>query len=176
MLVEALPQLRVAMLAIDRFYKGPPVDSWDAPEAIDYTLFDHVLNALHAGRDVEAPIYDYKTHSRVGYETLSADFEVLIVEGLFTLHEPAHRALYDLSVFVDCPAEERLARRKKRDVAERGRDLDDVLHKYETSVSPMHARYVEPQRTLADIVVDGQQLREAVNSILAALRQKAPGN
>ncbi|WP_309380720.1 uridine kinase family protein [Cerasicoccus frondis] len=169
-LVEALPDVKVAELGIDRFYRGPPVKSWDAPEALEAELLLPVVEALASGRDVEVPVYDYHTHSRAGYETFSADFELLIIEGLFPLHWPAIRQRLDFSVYVDCPDDIRLARRLVRDIKERGRDVDNVVEQYLTSVRPMHEQYVAPQKALADLVVDGQDLAGALAQVVARVK------
>ncbi|WP_309395833.1 uridine kinase family protein [Cerasicoccus maritimus] len=169
-LVKSLTDVKVAELGIDRFYRGPPVKSWDAPEALEEELLLPVVEALANGRDVEVPIYDYHTHSRAGYETFSADFELLIIEGLFPLHWPAIRERLDFSVYVDCPNDIRLARRLVRDINERGRDVDDVVEQYLTSVRPMHEKYVAPQKALADLVVDGMEWDDALAQVVARVR------
>lgn len=166
LIAEQLPDQQVLVLAIDRFYRGPPVDSWDAPEAIDQELFFHVLIELAAGRSVETPVYDYGTHSRVGYETLSGDCDLLVVEGLFTMHWNEVESRLALSIFVDCPADIRLARRLERDITERRRDYRNVLEQYLTSVRPMHDRYVTPQRERADYVVHGERMEADLQRVL----------
>lgn len=168
-LVEALAERKVAVLEIDRFYRGPPVTSWDAPEALEEELLLPVVESLCDGRDVEVPVYDYHTHSRAGCELFSADFELLIIEGLFPLHWPEIRERLDFSVFVDCPNDIRLARRLVRDIKERGRDLDNVVEQYLTSVRPMHERYVTPQKAMADMIVDGQELEAALETVKARI-------
>lgn len=174
-LVEALPDVKIAELGIDRFYRGPPVKSWDAPEALEEERLLPVVESLAAGRAVEVPIYDYHTHSRTGYEAFSADFELLIIEGLFPLHWPAIRKRLDFSVYVDCPNDIRLARRLVRDIKERGRDVDNVVEQYLTSVRPMHEQYVAPQKALADLVVDGQALDNALSQLVEQVRALLAG-
>lgn len=170
LLGEQLSDQRVAVLAIDRFYHGAPIDSWDAPEAIDHELLFRVVDELAEGRDAKAPVYDFSKHARAGYENFSADFDFLVIEGLFTMHWEEIRRHLAMRVFIDCPADIRLARRMKRDIIERDRDCDNVLEQYLTSVRPMHERYVIPQQEHADIVVDGEVLEAELQRLLKELR------
>jgi len=143
--------------------------NYDEPAAIDVTLLVEHLAALAGGRPIRKPVYSFETHTRVGAERVTPT-AVVVVEGLFPLWWPPLRERLDLKVFVDAPADVRLARRLQRDIRERGRSAPDVLEQYFASVRPMHERYVEPCRAMADLVVtnDGA-VDEACAVLLAAL-------
>ena len=64
------------------------------------------------------------------------------------------RDLFDIKIYVDADADERILRRALRDMKERGRDLDNIIEQYLTTVKPMHYMYVAPTRYLADIVIN----------------------
>ena len=64
------------------------------------------------------------------------------------------RELLDIKVYVEADADERILRRVIRDVKERGRDVEGIARQYLTTVKPMHYLYVEPTRTMADIVIN----------------------
>jgi uridine kinase len=76
------------------------------------------------------------------------------VEGILTLYDPSLLEQLDVRIYVEADADERILRRLRRDVVERGRDIDGIIEQYLTTVKPMHARYVEPTRALADLVIN----------------------
>jgi uridine kinase len=147
--------------------------NYDEPGAIDSALLVEHLRRLAGGHAVEKPVYSFETHTRVGVEAV-APARLTIVEGLFTLWWEALRGLLDLKVFVDAPADLRLIRRLRRDLAERGRTVEQVVQQYVATVRPMHERYVEPTRAHADLVVtnDGP-VERAVEQVVAAIRRRS---
>ena len=60
-----------------------------------------------------------------------------------------------LKIFVDTPSDIRVLRRLKRDVNKRKRTIDSVIKQYNTTVRPMHLRYVEPTKEFADVIIHG---------------------
>jgi uridine kinase len=144
--------------------------NYDEPAAIDAELLVTQLAQLIRGESVPKPVYSFETHTRVGVEMI-APARLVIVDGLFTLWWEALRSLLAVKVFVDAPPDVRLARRIRRDVAERGRTAEQVLQQYLGTVRPMHERYVEPTRAHADVIVtnDGP-IEDTVERAIAALR------
>lgn len=61
--------------------------------------------------------------------------------------------MLDMKVFVDTDADTRLARRLRRDICERGRDLEGVLKQYCNMVKPAFLHYIAPSMLHADIIV-----------------------
>lgn len=148
-------------LAMDRFYRPlGPSDSesefnFDEPSALDFTLIESVINDLSQKGYAQAPVYDFATHDRIGYETIPAA-PLVIVEGLLVLwHEPL-REMFDFKIFVDVPDDLRFKRRMHRDVRERGRVPISVERQWAKTVIPMHKRYVEPTKHHADQIVNGR--------------------
>ncbi|MCU0748396.1 MAG: uridine kinase [Akkermansiaceae bacterium] len=123
--------------------------NFDDPQAIDWNSLGEVLAALENGESAQVPVYDFTTHSRHETSRELPACEWLVVEGLWLLHHEWLREKLLMSVFVDCPEEERLRRRIERDVLERGRSEESVRKQFGEHVQPMHALFVEPQRTHA---------------------------
>ncbi len=171
---------RAALLLHDRYYRDPPegVDpaawNYDHPDALETGLLVAHLDGLRQGQAVEVPRYDFSRHARaVGRERLEPR-DVVVVEGILVLADERLRARMDLTVFVDTPADLRLARRLRRDVAERGRQPLGVIEQYLATVRPMHERHVAPSREQAAVVLDGTRpVGELVDAVLAWLG--APG-
>ena len=96
---------------------------------------------------------------------------VLIVEGILPFVEPELCELFDYKIYVDTDADERILRRILRDVKERGRSLDSVIHQYLTTVKPMHEAFVEPSKRNADIIVpNGGENSTAVEMLAHHIR------
>jgi uridine kinase len=144
--------------------------NYDQPAAFDNALLVEHLQRLIAGETVPKPVYAFDTHARVGVEMV-APARLVIVEGLFTFWWESLRSLLAVKVFVDAPADVRLVRRIRRDVAERRRTPEQVLQQYVGSVRPMHERYVEPTRAHADVIVtnDGP-IDDTVERVITVLR------
>ena len=97
--------------------------------------------------------YSFVTHTRTGNHVLVEPREVLIVEGILVLTSKELLKEFDLKVFVHADNDERLIRRIRRDTQERGRDLEEVLHRYQTTLKPMHDEFIEPSKSYADIII-----------------------
>jgi uridine kinase len=153
---------------------------FDAPDALDRELFLDHLACLRRGETVCPPVYCFVTHRRQGTAPPVSPRSVVLVEGLLLFHDPHVRASLDLRIFVDVPEDLRLARRLARDVAERGRQATDVLAQCRATVFPAHARFVEPTRALADLVLPNtgplqSVVDRAVGAIDLALRRRGAG-
>lgn len=127
--------------------------NYDHPKSIDFELLTEHVKALKAGREIEQPIYSFVTHTRTGDHVLVEPKNVLIVEGILVLTNKELLKEYDLKVFVHADSDERLIRRIRRDTQERGRDLNEVLHRYQTTLKPMHQEFIEPSKNEADLIV-----------------------
>ena len=66
---------------------------------------------------------------------------------------PQYRQCMDMKVFVDTDSDIRLARRLKRDICERGRDLRNVFKQYQKFVKPAFDHHIEPMMVFSDIIV-----------------------
>ena len=127
--------------------------NYDHPQSIDFDLLVKHVQALKNGESIEQPIYSFVTHTRTGNHVLVEPREVLIVEGILVLTSKELLKEFDLKVFVHADNDERLIRRIRRDTQERGRDLEEVLHRYQTTLKPMHDEFIEPSKSYADIII-----------------------
>jgi len=127
---------------------------FDDPANKDMAQLRRDVEALKRGETIEQPIYDFPTHDRKAGEVKRiASREVVIIEGIHVLSDPSFAKLFDLTVFVDAPADLRLIRRIRRDEAERGRSAESVIQQYLRFVRPAQARHIDPARHICDIVV-----------------------
>jgi len=117
--------------------------NFDHPRAFDYALLLRHLDALRDGDGIDAPQYDYRTHSRLAGTVRIEAAPVVLLEGILVLHNPEVRRRLDHAVFVDVPADVRLVRRLRRDAEDRGLPVAETLRQYEQFARPMHERYVE---------------------------------
>lgn len=151
----------VAVIGHDSYYKrqdGIPFEvrcrqNYDHPDAFDTDLLIEHLNALKHGQTIECPVYSYTDHNRTDKTVPIHPAKVIIVEGILIFQNQTLRDMFDIKIFVETDADERILRRCLRDVEERGRSLQSVVTQYLTTVKPMHDQFVEPSRKYADIVV-----------------------
>lgn len=128
--------------------------NYDSPDAFETDLLIKHLKALKNGESVLCPVYDFTVHNRSDRTVLIEPSDVIVVEGILVLCDTTLRSMFDIKIFVDTDADERILRRVIRDVKERGRDVEGIAEQYLTTVKPMHYIYVEPTRSLADIVIN----------------------
>lgn len=151
----------VAYLPHDAYYRDfgsiPKVSgeivNFDHPDALDTALLIQHIRQLQAGQSAQVPIYDFTIHNRTDRTTLVTPQPVILVEGILIFVEPALRNLFDVRIFVDTDSDIRLIRRLQRDIAERGRTVDSVIHQYIESVRPMHLEFVEPTKRYANVII-----------------------
>ncbi len=127
--------------------------NFDHPSAFDIKLLHNHLKLLKEDKSIKQPIYNFKEHVRELTTINIKPRELIIVEGIYALYFRNVRDLFDVKIFVDTPDDIRFIRRLLRDIAERGRDVNSVIHQYLNFVRPMHKRFVEPTKIFADIVI-----------------------
>ncbi|OGB74456.1 uridine kinase [candidate division Kazan bacterium RBG_13_50_9] len=146
--------------------------NYDEPAALDNALFLEHLKKFKAGQPVDIPQYDFGTHTRRAETRRVEPKPVIIVEGILILTDPAIRALFDLTLFVEVDADIRLARRLARDVGERDRSFQESLNQYLVSAQPMYDRYVEPGKDYADLIINNNGTQEELADALVTLRAR----
>lgn len=128
--------------------------NYDHPSALETELLVEHLKKLKMGQSVECPIYDFTQHNRSNETYTIHPSKIFLIEGILIFSDENLRDLFDIKVFVEADADERILRRIARDVKERGRDIDNIMDQYLTTVKPMHSLYVEPTKTTADIIIN----------------------
>jgi uridine kinase len=173
----------VTLICQDAFYHDRPSGSaedrhefdFDQPYAIDWAEMASAVKALRAGQAANIPIYDFSVSLRAGSETLEPTGQTLIVDGTLVMSQPDMVALADACVYVRCPEVLRRARRERRDVEERGRELEFVRKQLDEQVFPAHDEHVRPSAQHADLILDAQDILAhpdiAVKQVLELLQR-----
>jgi uridine kinase len=180
-IMNELPQTEVGIISQDSYYKENNTLSFeeralinfDHPRAIDFELLVQHLKELKEGNTIEQPIYSFITHNRTDDSVITHPRKVMIVEGILILSNPELRDLFDVKIFVHADSDERLIRRLKRDIAERGRDMEEVLNRYQTTLKPMHQQFIEPTKAFADIIIPNDKYNTvAIDVVRAVINQR----
>ncbi|MCP4144078.1 MAG: uridine kinase [bacterium] len=158
---DVAPVRSVEIIHHDSYYHHKPELSfddrakinYDHPNAFDTALLVDHIGQLKAGNSVEAPIYDYATHSRVEDTRLVEPADVIFIEGILVLESEALRNLMDIRLYIGVDPDERFIRRMQRDVKQRGRSLDSVVNQYLNVVRPMHQQFVNPTKKFAHLII-----------------------
>jgi len=128
--------------------------NFDHPDSIDFDLLAQHLQQLKQGESIDMPTYDFATHARQEQTVRVSPRPMIIIEGILILHPACLTPLYDTKIFVDADADICLIRRLRRDITERGRNMEDILTQYTHHVKPMFDAFVEPCKALADLVMN----------------------
>ncbi|CAM4401145.1 uridine kinase [Flavobacterium terrigena] len=180
-IMNELPSTEVGIISQDSYYKETTNLSYDErskinfdhPRAIDFELLIQHLKDLKAGKVINQPIYSFITHNRTDDTITTHPRKVMIVEGILIFTNPEIRDLFDIKVFVHADSDERLIRRLKRDIAERGRDMEEVLSRYQNTLKPMHEQFIEPTKAFADIIIPNDKYNTvAIDVVRAVINQR----
>ena len=178
-LLSRVGEERIAYLPHDAYYKDlsalPPQQraevNFDHPNSLENELLCRQIEQLRRGQPVDLPVYDFTTHSRTSETIRVKPKPVIIVEGILIFIEAGLRGLFDIKIYVDTDPDLRFIRRLERDLRERGRTTDSVIHQYLTTVRPMHLEFVEPSKRYADVIIpEGGYNQVALDMVLARIR------
>ncbi len=178
-IIEMLHLDDLVIMEHDSYYKdittfrGKSADeiNFDHPSALDTALLVKHLKALKSGRQIKKPIYDFTTYRRLEERETVSPKSVIILEGILIFVQRELRDLLDIRLFVDTDADERLLRRVRRDIVERGRTLESVMDQYIRTVKPMHLEFVEPSKMWADVIIPrGGENQVAIAMIASRIR------
>ncbi|EAR12303.1 uridine kinase [Polaribacter irgensii 23-P] len=173
-IIKQLPTDEVCVISQDSYYNETdnlPYEerakiNFDHPRAIDFDLIIRHLKALRAGNNINQPVYSFVTHNRTKDTIKTHPRKVIIVEGILIFNNKELRDLFDIKIFVHAETDERLIRRLKRDITERGRDIDEVLSRYQTTLKPMHQQFIEPTKNFADLIIPNDRFNTVAIDIV----------
>ena len=177
-MLDRLDRDRVLVLQHDSYYKDisvhgglpPEKVNFDHPDSLETDLLIRHLRDLKDGRSVEQPIYNFTTHRRLETTRCLEPKELIIIDGILIFSHAELRDLMDIKIFVDTDADERLIRRVRRDILERGRSVESVMQQYMTTVKPMHLEFVEPSKRWADVIIPrGAENRVAIDMVVTLI-------
>ncbi len=179
-IMSLFPKQDVILLSQDNYYKdishlsaeSRKETNFDHPDSIEFSLLEQQIIQLLKGHSVVQPAYSYLTCARSEGKVIEPK-KVIVVEGILLFTDATLRQLFDVKIFVDAQADERLIRLIKRDTIERGRDAAEVLNRYEKTVRPMHDQFIEPSKKYADIIVPlGGHNQVAIKVLASMIKNK----
>jgi len=179
-IVSELGSDQVVVISEDAYYKDnnhlPFAErekiNYDHPDAFDHVLLCKQLHQLQQGEFVQIPIYSHTKHIRMAETRSIGRHAIIVLEGILLFSDKIVREIMDIRIFMSAPLDVCLIRRLKRDVVERQRSVESVLHQYETTVRPMYLQFIEPSSRYADLIVPrGGENRIAIDMIKAKMRE-----
>lgn len=179
-IVRELGSEKVVVISEDAYYKDNghlPMSerekiNYDHPDSFDHALLCEHLRQLRMGKSVDIPIYSHSKHQRLPETRTIGQHAIVVLEGILLFSDKVLRELMDIRIFMSTPLDVCLIRRLKRDVVERHRTFESVVHQYETTVRPMYLQFIEPSSRNADIIVPrGGENRIAIEMIQAKMRE-----
>jgi uridine kinase len=178
-ILESLDRERVVVIQHDSYYRDistyrgmtPDKINFDHPDSLETELLIRHLQELREGESIDQPIYNFTTHQRLKETRRVESREIIIVDGILIFVEKRLRDLMDIKIFLDEDADERLIRRIRRDILERGRSVDSVMNQYMSTVKPMHLQFVEPSKHWADIIIPrGAENAVAIDMVVTKIK------
>lgn len=175
--MEKLGPDNIVRLTMDDYYKDqsdmPMEDrykvNYDHPKAFDWPLMRKQLKDLKDGKTILKPVYDFVTLTRTDKVEEIVPKKVILVEGIMALVDKAIRSLGDLKVFITASAERRFLRRLIRDKRDRGREFDNIVSQYFSTVQPMYGEIVEPSSIYADFIINNDGVKNLAIDIMVSL-------
>ncbi len=175
-IIKNLKVEKVVVIRHDDYYKDQSEMSmeerrkinYDHPLSLDNDLFYEQLLDLIENKAIEKPTYDFVELNRTKVTERVNPAEIIILEGILVLEDERIRNLSDIKIFVEADDDIRLIRRIKRDTAERGRTLENILNQYLSTVKPMHHAFVKPTKRYADIIIPNDYSHDVAVDLIKA--------
>ena len=180
-IINELPAEEVGVISQDSYYNDlshltlleRKETNFDHPKSIDFKLLENHLKELKSGKSIQQPVYSFIECNRTKDTVETYARKVMIVEGILIMTNPIIRDMFDIKIYVHADSDERLIRRLKRDVNERGWNLDETLKKYQTILKPMHDQFIEPTKEFADIIIPNNKYNTvAVDIVRSIINEK----
>eukprot|EP01091_Cochliopodium_minus_P007014 TRINITY_DN16957_c0_g1_i1.p1 TRINITY_DN16957_c0_g1~~TRINITY_DN16957_c0_g1_i1.p1 ORF type:complete len:265 (+),score=67.76 TRINITY_DN16957_c0_g1_i1:375-1169(+) len=178
---ELVGNERVVIISQDSYYKNLTKEdllnvhnyNFDHPDSFDWELLEDQIIDLRNNKSIDIPYYDFVTHQRDLKTSKLISADVIILEGILMFYKKEITDLMDLKLFVETDDDIRLVRRIRRDIKERGRDIEGVLFQYEKFVKPAFDNYIAPSKKRADIIIPrGVANMVAIKLIVEHINQK----
>lgn len=171
---------KTGIIALDHFYKDlghlsleeRAKINFDHPGALDWPLIRSSIAECRSGKGCQIPNYEFASHTRTASTSELAPCDWYLFEGLWCWWDPTLLDLYDLKIFLDHPEDERLSRRKIRDVQTRGRTPESVESQWHQQAQPMHGLFVEPQRETADFILPGDATADEIRALSKSILKR----
>ena len=175
-IIKHFSKEEVRVICQDNYYKAQDdltmeervKTNYDHPESFDTDLMHEQLAELLNGNSIDMPIYDFKVHNRSDEVKHINPSKVIILEGILALYDKRIRDISDILIYVESDPDIRFIRRLKRDIEERGRDMNGVIMQYLSTVKPMYDEYIAPTKRYADIIIPNDVKHDVAIEILSA--------
>ncbi len=176
-IIDELPKNEVGIISQDSYYNDSSHLSFeerkkinfDHPRSIDFKRLHNDLKELKTGKTIHQPVYSFVEHNRTKETVMVHPSKVIIVEGILIFTNTKLRKLLDIKIFVHADSDERLIRRVRRDLSERGRNINDVLKRYQNTLKPMHEQFIEPTKEYADIIIPNNRYNTVAVDIVKTI-------
>jgi uridine kinase len=178
-ILDQLNRDHVVVIQHDSYYRDisthggltPAQVNFDHPSSLETDLLVEHIRQLRERKAIDEPIYNFTTHKRLPDSRRVEPKDIIIIDGILIFADKRLRELMDIKIFVDTDADERLIRRIRRDIMERGRSIDSVMNQYMATVKPMHMEFVEPSKVWADIIIPrGAENHVAIDMMVTKIR------
>ncbi|NNK18004.1 MAG: uridine kinase [Maribacter sp.] len=176
-IINELPAGEIGVISQDSYYNDlshlsldeRKETNFDHPKSIDFKLLEQHLEELRSGKSIQQPVYSFIDCNRTKETVETFARKVMIVEGILIMTNQIIRDMFDIKIYVHADSDERLIRRLKRDVNERGWNLDETLEKYQTILKPMHDQFIEPSKEYADIIIPNNKYNTVAVDIVRTI-------
>lgn len=162
-IIQDINQPWTVLLSFDNFYQPLTLEQsklafannydFDCPDSLDFDLLVETIGNLKKGGKTTIPVYSFTSHNRTSKTNTIYGANVIIVEGLYALHDQQLLDMMDLKIYVDTDLDICLARRLTRDILYRGRDLGGAMQQWEKFVKPNAVKFINPTVQNADLVI-----------------------
>ena len=151
----------------------PPDARTHLPDSIEREKFHQDILKLKRGETLLKTEYTFNNPNANPKVLEFKPAPILIIEGLFVQYFPEIESELDLKIFIEAKDHLKLSRRIRRDNAERGYDLDDVLYRYQHHVMPVYEALIKPLKHDADLVIpNNHNFERALEIITWALKSR----
>ncbi|MFH6605010.1 uridine kinase [Maribacter algicola] len=176
-IIDELPIGEVIVISQDSYYNDLShlsleerrKTNFDHPQSIDFKLLEEHLGILRKGQSIEQPVYSFLECNRTEKTIPTHPAKVMIVEGILILANARIRDMFDIKIFVHADSDERLIRRLRRDINERGWDLNETLESYQKNIKPMHEQFIEPTKEYADVIIPNNKYNTVAVDIVRTI-------
>ena len=164
-LSEVFGEDKVCVITQDNYYKGLSEQlrdengmvNFDHPSGIDFGRIKKDIRKLLKGETVKLVEYTFNNPDIFPKEIIYRPAPIILLEGLFVFADKALNKMYDHRLYIDADDDVTLARRLKRDTAERGMTDEEVMYQWENHVLPAYAEFLKPHKINADYIIKNNE-------------------
>jgi uridine kinase len=167
---EILPFNQTLIFETDRYHKWERGnDNYKKythlnPDANHLEKLTNDAYSLSLGKDIFTVDYDHSNGKFTEPKKVETN-NFIILCGLHTLYNNSLREISDIKIYLDTDLDLKMEWKIKRDVNERGANIDKVLDSIKNRDSDL-VNFIEPQRKNADIIIKYKKNKENVKLII----------